>query len=221
MGVLLLVQATAGCIIQGDKCDANQVAYTGLHAVCLCAADHVPDADGDGCVPCGENETSAQSICICKTGFTRASAAEACMPAEASASCESDEGCPATTPYCVRSGSEPGYCTRTGCTANADCPVNWSCETGPSARYCANLPRGLGTACESNADCASFDARFCDSLLTHTCILSGCATREITCPNEWLCCDYSALLGSAFSTCTPPSYSTSGTCPQGGVKVTP
>lgn len=220
-GACALAQALAGCIIQGNKCSPNEVEYTGLHALCLCAPDYVTDSDGTGCVPCGENETAAQNLCVCKAGFGRTAATDPCAPIESSGPCASDAECAPSAPYCAKAGSADSYCTTAGCGSNAQCLTGWSCEAGPTVRYCARPPSGLGASCQSDADCSSYDAKYCDTLVSHTCLIGGCATRATTCPSEWLCCDYSALLGSALSICVSPTTQVSGGCPQGGTKVSP
>src|SRR5690606_18078984 len=132
-------------------------------------------------------------------GFSRARAEDACMPEDPTPDCQSDADCTAAAPYCVQRSGSAGYCTRTGCTANADCTMGWTCEQAPTTRYCAQPPTGFGSACQSSADCAGFDANYCEELATHTCILTGCATLERTCPSEWTCCDYASVVGSPFS----------------------
>lgn len=218
---LVLAHAATSCIVSGDRCGANQVAFDDQVSICLCKPDYVTASDGVGCVPCGENQTAVQNACVCKPGFSRPSASDVCKPEAQTATCTADADCAAATPYCARKGSEPGYCTRTDCTANADCTVGWSCEQTPTTRYCARPPTGFGLPCQSNADCAGFDASYCEVLSTHTCILAGCATRERTCPSEWTCCDYASLIGSPFSICASEVLLGQQGCPMGGMAVKP
>lgn len=82
------------------------------------------------------------------------------------------------------------------------------------------LPTGLGASCSSNADCAAFDATFCDSFMSHSCLVEKCATGENACPGGWACCDFSALL-SGLSICTPEDQLSNGECPMGGMRVEP
>jgi hypothetical protein len=80
-------------------------------------------------------------------------------------------------------------------------------------------PTGVGEYCDTDADCAAFDAKYC-AVPTHSCLVESCATGEHTCSSTAACCDYSALL-AGFSLCLPPEQLTDGACPMGGMKVEP
>lgn len=80
-------------------------------------------------------------------------------------------------------------------------------------------PTGVGAYCDTDADCAGYDAKYC-AVQTHGCLVKGCATGEGTCPSRAVCCDYSALL-AGFSLCLPSEQLTDGQCPMGGTKVEP
>lgn len=217
----LWVLATSGCITGGDKCDAHQVEFDeGGYFLCVCEPGSVIDPSGVGCNPCGANEEAREEMCACKPGFAKLSPESGCEKSEIGASCSSEAECPPTYPYCAAADAA-GYCTARDCTANADCPEGWSCEEAAGIRHCAKPPTGLGTSCTSNDDCSAFAASYCDTIQTHSCILQGCAVGQGACPNEWACCDYSALLGAPFSTCAPPSALSEGACPSGGTMVTP
>jgi hypothetical protein len=82
------------------------------------------------------------------------------------------------------------------------------------------VPTGLGEPCMSSADCASFDATFCDSFQSHSCLVEKCATGENACPKDTTCCDFSALL-AGLSICTADDQLVAGECPMGGKRVEP
>jgi hypothetical protein len=84
----------------------------------------------------------------------------------------------------------------------------------------AAMPTGLGEPCMSSADCASFDATFCDSFQSHSCLIEKCATGENACPEDTTCCDFSALL-AGLSICTADDQLSGGECPMGGKRVEP
>lgn len=69
------------------------------------------------------------------------------------------------------------------------------------------LPEGQGEPCESSADCATFEATFCDTLQSHTCLVRGCASGESSCLSSEECCDLSvypvAGLDMADGLCIP------------------
>lgn len=214
--------ATASCIVDGSRCDAHQVELHGNFAICVCEPDAVFNASGAGCTPCGENETALNGACTCKEGFARPAADAGCVASTVGAACSAATPCSSTEyPFCVTTTAGDGYCSREGCASNADCPTDYTCEAGASARYCKRPLTGLGAACTSSADCAGFEASYCEAFQTHTCILQGCANGAASCPNEWACCDFSSLLGAPFSICASPSTLTGGSCPNGGTRVTP
>lgn len=213
--------AANGCLIDGERCDAHQVELHGDFALCVCEPNAVFNASGTGCAPCGANEVVANGTCTCEEGFSKTSPDAGCMASGAGARCSAELPCGADYPYCVTTTASEGYCSRSGCTTNADCTTGWTCERAGDTRYCRRAPSGLGVACSSSAECASFEANYCEAFSTRTCILQGCALGTVTCPNEWGCCDYAALLGAPLSICASPEMLTGGSCPMGGVRVTP
>ncbi|MET0287159.1 MAG: hypothetical protein ABW352_21930 [Polyangiales bacterium] len=226
MGVLALGGlAMVGCIIDEHRCDAHQVEVPGHDfALCVCEPNAIFNADGAGCTPCGLNELALNGACVCADGFAKETTGGSCTPSTVGAACNASTPCTAAFPYCVSSGAGDGYCSKQGCTANADCPSEYTCESNDAGRFCRRPPSGFGVSCASDADCAGFEANACETLQTKTCILQGCAQKQATCPSEWACCDYSALqsiLGRLFSVCAPPSMLMSGSCPAPGVRVTP
>ncbi len=215
----LLALGMPSCIIGTDRCDAHQVEVNkDSHSLCVCEPGAVINASGVGCTPCGTNEEVSGDSCVCAPGFARLAADAECEQSELGGACSSEAECNGSFPYCT--GAD-GYCTTRDCTANADCAEGWSCETNDDVRYCKKAPSGLGAPCTSSDDCKAFEASSCDLLQTRTCMLQGCATGDVVCPNEWACCDFSALLGSPLSVCTQPEELTSGSCPFGGSMVTP
>ena len=106
-------------------------------------------------------------------------------------------------------------------TQNADCAASYTCESAGGSRYCKRPTTGFGTACSSNADCASFEANTCELLSTRRCILAGCKEGSVSCPNEWACCDFSALIMSPLSVCMSDAMLVGGSCPNNGVRVNP
>jgi hypothetical protein len=52
-------------------------------------------------------------------------------------------------------------------------------------------------------------------------VVGNCAKSASICPNEWGCCDYSALLGAPLSVCVTPDKLVGGMCASGGTLVKP
>jgi hypothetical protein len=214
--VTLALSAANGCIVSGDRCGPHQVLVPERDTICVCEPAAVISADGHGCTPCKPDEEAVNDKCVCKAGTIRSAPGEACKATDIGASCTAASDCQAAFPYCVVGTGDAGYCTAIGCAKNDDCPGGWSCEADGDKRYCHKPPSGLGTACQAPADCAGFDAQHCDTLQSHTCMIGECIDPGRTCPNEWGCCDYSALLGSPLSVCLTADKLVAGACPSGG-----
>lgn len=218
---VLTTLAADACIIAGDKCGPHQVEMGDFHTFCACAPGSVVDATRHGCVPCGENQEVEGEACVCKSGFVKESEDGECAKSDIGGACSEASACQDPYPYCVQdAGSEAGYCTANDCSTNADCPGGWSCETAAETRYCKKPPSGLNTPCDTDADCTGFEAAHCETLQTHVCVVAGCAGDGVTCPSEWSCCDFSALLGAKLSLCLTEDQLIGGTCPGGGNRVT-
>jgi hypothetical protein len=52
-------------------------------------------------------------------------------------------------------------------------------------------PTGEDQPCQSDADCARFDASFCDVFVTGTCLVRGCTVAPDNCYQGKECCDLS------------------------------
>ena len=219
--VLLAVTLLTSCIIDKDhRCDEGQVYIenSGLvSAMCICAPGYIPDSDGIGCKRCGKNETVMNGKCACEPGFTQASDGGVCEKAAIGGDCTGDDGCSDPFPYCAPDGDEM-YCSAKDCTATS-CPSGFACEKTDGSSFCKKLPKGLGASCTSMDDCADGAAKFCDTQMTHTCILTGCANGDVQCPGYYGCCDLNALV-PGLSVCTPPSALPDGKC-SFGTLVTP
>ncbi len=213
----------SGCLIdQDNRCDTNQVLVKtsgiGNSESCGCVANAVPDPRGYGCTLCGANETVANGKCACVQGYGRTSETGPCEKVAAGAPCTSNADCSEPFPYCATDGAER-YCSVQNCSATS-CLTGYACEQTNGTSYCAKLPEGLGNSCTSNADCESGEAKTCDTMQTHSCTLQGCATKQVTCPGFWACCDLGAFV-PGVSTCTAPtSLNADGSCTF-GTKVTP
>jgi hypothetical protein len=162
---------------------------------------------------CGANEDAQNGNCVCIPGYAKAMEGAVCEIAAVGAACTGDEGCPASFPYCATDGTDR-YCSVQGCSPTS-CPSGYACEQGSAATYCGKLPVGLGEACTSDADCTK-EAKFCDTMMSHKCVLKDCVTKAITCPGFYGCCDLSMLVPN-FSLCFAPEALVGGKCPVGNL----
>ncbi len=205
-----------GCLVDlDDRCGAHQ-RYDQDSEACLCDGDFA--RQGDGCVRCGENETGSVDGCVCVAGFSRRNAESPCVAtAGLGEACAADADCGDEYDYCAKpADADEGYCTASGCSTEADCPTDYGCNLRQEPRFCERPPKGLGTACTSNQDCASFDASYCETVSAKACLVNDCAPDPSKCHGDWVCCDIGLL---SQSLCIPPSELEDGNCPAGGTLV--
>jgi hypothetical protein len=90
---------------------------------------------------------------------------------------ESADGCDCIRGY-TRDASS-GYCIATNLTL-------------PSSE----LPKqtGVGVSCTSNAECKGFDASYCETQVSHTCLVSDCDATDVrSCSEGHHCCPFANL----------------------------
>jgi hypothetical protein len=76
-------------------------------------------------------------------------------------------------------------------------------------------PEGLGEPCTTNADCAGTDATFCDTLITQSCLVEGCALGGSDCLPGYECQDLS-MFGAAGNVCVAAVCDLAANdCPEG------
>ncbi|MBN2528996.1 MAG: ABC transporter substrate-binding protein [Deltaproteobacteria bacterium] len=94
---------------------------------------------------------------------------------------------------CVDKVTSRGLCTRgSGCTSDDDCPEGTHCDLAAQPTpFCVLPPSGQGQTCETQADCASFGATYCETGFTHTCLWQGCDKNLNNCSAGYQCCEFS------------------------------
>jgi hypothetical protein len=197
--------APVACVFDpSDRCGPNEVIYgDNERCVCVEGAALTPA----GCVLCGEHEMPGGTGCVCAPGYTRAPGETACEaePLALGAACTQTCDDP-TFNHCELNSQGSGYCTSTGCTGD-DCSGGYACDTGVSPSVCRRPPTGAGQSCTSPADCAGTEATYCDSFMTHSCIVEGCSLSPNDCFTGSECCDLSQF-GVPKPICVP-----TGGCP--------
>jgi hypothetical protein len=163
----------------------------GDNAVCVCEEGAAPTATG--CVPCGEHEVPGSTGCVCETGYARSSGSTCeAVPTALGAACSETEPCEdATFDHCQLGASHTGYCTSAGCASSSECVGGYACDTKSQPSFCKRPPTGLGKSCAAASDCADGEATFCDTFMTHVCLVEGCSLESDDCFEGWVCTDLS------------------------------
>jgi len=204
----LLSALPSACVFDSSKqCGPHEIMY-GNNLRCVCDATSAPTATG--CSPCGEHELPGATGCVCQAGYSRPSAAAACIetPMGIGIACDASTPCPDPAfSHCQSVGGGSGYCTTTDCTGPQDCTAGYACDMTGSASYCRRPPLGAGMTCTSDADCAGTEATACDSVMSHTCLVQGCSLVSDDCFSGTACCDLSKF-GAPQPLCLPE-----GACP--------
>jgi len=176
-----------------DRCGPHQVVFEDKRCVCEPGAALTPT----GCVPCAVHEVPGTMGCECESGYSRPSAGAACeeVPAGLGTACNlTTMPCTdAVYSHCAADASGSGYCTTAGCTSSADCTSGYACNTSGAASFCQRPPMGLSMSCTSDADCAGTEATYCDTFMSHSCLVQGCTVAPDNCFEGWDCCDLSAF----------------------------
>jgi hypothetical protein len=189
--LLVFSLSGAGCLSE-DVCSPHQRVDEALR--CSCIEGTIPPASGTGdCIPCGEHEHVSAAACVCDEGYARASAGEACtlIPSGLGVACSATQTCvDAEYHLCHGVGDGAGYCTTT-CGTGGECPAGYTCTADGSSSYCRRPPTGLGETCQSSADCSGYEASFCETFVSHVCLVQGCTLGGSDCYAGASCCDLS------------------------------
>jgi hypothetical protein len=169
-----------------DRCGENQVVL-GENLRCVCAEGYARTEAG--CVACGEHEMVTPTGCACEDGYVRPTANAACVP-QGSLGSECDDDAPCNDPVYSYCEPEGGYCTNTDCESSEDCQGGYACDTSADPAICRRPPTGLGVSCTSDADCADYDATFCDLVVARQCLVQGCTVEPNDCFEGYTCCDF-------------------------------
>jgi hypothetical protein len=172
-------------------------------ALALMAADCLIDDDDR----CGAHQQELSMIfegCVCAPGAVPNPDGVGCRV------CEAHEEAKGDACLCV-----DGYArARPG----APCEEEQDAGIEPDAGVSAGA-RGQDTPCSSSADCESFDATYCLTLLPPSvCLVPGCARGESSCAADRECCDVTGVpqLAATGGLCLAI-----GVCEANGLVVTP
>ncbi len=176
---------------------------------CVCVEGYV--SSGTECVTCPEHERVQGDGCVCVEGYERSGDGESCAPmATSGPGVACSDGLPcrdSAFPHCAQASNGDQYCTSLGCRTSADCPEDFACTSSASGSYCQRSPLGMAAPCSTDDDCASYEATFCETLISNSCLVQGCSLSNDDCFDGWECCDASAF-GMPIPICIP-----AGNCP--------
>ncbi len=209
----VFLMLAGSCLVDSDhRCGAHQRLQD---EQCVCDAGY--GLTGNACVECAANEVGSLDGCACASGFGRTDPSKPCVStASLGQACDADPDCADPADSFCASDSPRGYCTHADCTSSAECSNDYSCNTRNVPSFCERPPTGAGSPCQSDTDCSGFEAAYCEVVLAHACLKSGCKPDPNVCPGDWVCCDI-PLIGESL--CLPPGRLTGGECPGGGSLV--
>jgi len=199
----LAAAAITSCIYDADqRCGEGQVVYEDGTERCVCAEGWVPVEDG--CVQCGSHEVSGASGCVCEDGYGRLDPTRDCEPCgdheitSAMGACECEPGYARTSPEEACEEGSAG-----GCSSDDDCTDEGEgarCDLRATVPFCVAQPSGLNEPCTSDADCTDFEATYCDTFVTNSCLVQGCTLAPDNCFPGTECCDLTSV-GIAITLC--------------------
>jgi hypothetical protein len=146
--------------------------------------------------PCGDELVELPGLymgCVCPRGSVFDPESKRCT------SCRDHEKVSDNVCVCVSGYMRP----RTGaaCTPIEDTGV---ADASDVADASSQAPTGEGESCKTSADCASYDATFCQTVQApNVCLVQGCATGETRCSPANVCCSFADF---------PPFAAANGLC---------
>jgi hypothetical protein len=189
----LLSVAPSACVYDaGQRCGPHQTEIDKDR--CICEEGYVPGAAG--CVPCGAHETASNGVCVCDDDYARPADGAACepIPAALGTACDTTTAPCAAGPYplCHVTDGSDGYCTK-ACGADQDCDGGYKCHVDGADSYCRRPPLGYGDTCQSDDDCATGEATYCETLQSNLCLVPCAAGKTDVCFEGEVCCDFSVF----------------------------
>ncbi len=195
----LAAGAVVSCVYDGDEpCGEGQMVYEDGIERCICKEGWA-STEG-GCAECGENEVAGLLGCACADGYGRQDPDATCEPCgdheftAPSGICECEAGYARATPAdaCEETTGDPeNPAGGTPCTSDEECTDGARCDLDAATPTCLPRPVGLNESCASDADCAGFEATYCDTFVTQSCLVQGCTLSPDNCFPGTECCDLS------------------------------
>jgi hypothetical protein len=185
----LLGLVGGACVYDAGQRCGPAMTYSETARLCLCDSNAI--AVPGGCRPCADDEVASGGTCTCPPG-QRKDADNVCAVVKGLG-----DACDTVTAPCndtvysycaVKGGGTSGTCTK-ACANNNDCDAAYTCATWDATPHCRTFT-GVGDACGSSSECTG-DARYCDTFMTHSCLVSGCSLTANDCPRDTMCCDFS------------------------------
>lgn len=196
-----LAAAVPACLYDAaNRCSAFE--HLDVHDTCVC--DDGAVVVDYTCAPCPDGEIVVNGACACPVGLVREMETGGCIPTPGQGvACSETEPCPSDAfPRC----SADGYCT-SDCATATDCVGGYACDLAQADPVCVRPPSGLATPCETQDDCATFEASYCETTVGHACLVPACTLDPDDCFIGWTCCDLSSF-GFTTTLCVPE-----GQCP--------
>jgi hypothetical protein len=187
--VLALCASASACVYDSDEvCDHDRDLKSGQ---CVCKKGTV-DKDGR----CVKSEAKPAAMPANDAGGSDGG------PAGIGASCSHDDPCQGELGFClIAQDQDEGYCTKQGCSADADCGDAFYCSN-ESPRNCRRFPTGQGDPCTTQDDCKGYDASYCTigNPFGVACAVPYCT--EGSCPPDLTCFDASMFSPGTPKLCT-------------------
>jgi branched-chain amino acid transport system substrate-binding protein len=170
----------------GDYCDKSQTP-----AVCT----PPPSGQGEPCSSDADCEGYEADYCDTLVSYT-------CMKqgcSEELNDCSDDRICCdyawlGLPSLCIDKAESNGLCAKgIDCVTNDDCQDGTFCDLTSDVSLCVSNPFGQGEPCETHADCSSYSADYCETMVSHTCLYQGCDKEVNNCSEGYRCCDFSSL----------------------------
>ena len=72
------------------------------------------------------------------------------------------------------------------------CADDEFCDLSLAPPDCVPVATGQGEPCETPEECASFGADFCETFISHSCLVQNCSPEYNNCSEGYICCDFAS-----------------------------
>jgi branched-chain amino acid transport system substrate-binding protein len=166
----------------GDYCDRSRTPF---------ACTRPPTGQGMSCKTNADCEGYEANYC--EAYYTYTCLKQGCS--EALNDCTDDRICcdyawAGLPSLCIEKLGSGGVCPKsTDCVTNDDCEEGTYCDLSFDPPLCVSPPFGQGEPCETNDDCLSYSAQYCDNIVANACLKKGCDMELNNCSEDYMCCD--------------------------------
>ena len=174
------VIALTGCSKSETEDAKDDDPLNGLEVTAAQCCDD-KDNDKDGRVDCKDADCQGFVFCLGENDTDTVTDSESVSDEEMTTDSVQDDD----TDSDSAAESEPDTCNNL-----QDCDDGEYCDLTLDTPVCRPPPSGQGEVCDSSEDCSEYEADYCETFVSMTCLKSECDPMLNDCSPGYLCCDF-------------------------------